>query len=74
MYCKKLYNILQDNDHITYNITETDIEKLDEFIRCSAFLFYCSNHFKYNHFFLKSKVNLCFLLVLEEYIFYSSCL
>ena len=27
--CKKLYNILQDNDHITYNITETDIEKLD---------------------------------------------
>ena len=33
MYCKKLYNILQDNDHITYNITETDIEKLDEFIR-----------------------------------------
>lgn len=33
MYCKKLYNILQDNDHKEFNITKTDIEKLDDFIR-----------------------------------------
>nr|DAD58385.1 MAG TPA: hypothetical protein [Caudoviricetes sp.] len=30
--------------------------RLNRFIRCSSFLFCCSNHFKYNHFFLKSKV------------------
>ncbi|WP_148552152.1 hypothetical protein [Paraclostridium bifermentans] len=33
MYCKKLYNILQDDDHKDYNITEADIDLLDEFIR-----------------------------------------
>nr|DAM40556.1 MAG TPA: hypothetical protein [Caudoviricetes sp.] len=30
--------------------------RLNGFVRCSTFLFYCSNYFKYNHFFLKSKV------------------
>ncbi|CEQ08960.1 Uncharacterised protein [[Clostridium] sordellii] len=33
MYCKKLYNILLDDDHKDYNITELDIDKLDQFIR-----------------------------------------